>query len=64
MKSPEGSIQLNLPEGLRTLELPPGPNFVRIRTRAGIPTVIQTSPYGLFGAQTEPINPVPKGTDP
>ena len=63
-KSLEGTIELQLPEGPRTLELPSGPNFVRIRTRAGIPTVIQTSPYGLFGPQLEPMNPVQKGTDP
>lgn len=63
-KSPEGTIELQLPEGVRTVELPPGPNFVRIRTRSGIPTVVQTSPYGLFGAQIEPMNPIQKGTDP
>ena len=63
-KSPEGTIELQLPEGVRTVELPPGPNFVRIRTRSGIPTVVQTSPYGLFGAQVEPMNPIQKGTDP
>ena len=63
-KSVEGTIELQLPEGLRTLKLPPGPNFVRIRTRSGIPTVIQSSPHGLFGAQLEPKKPVQKGTDP
>ena len=63
-KSPEGTIELQLPEGSRTLKLPPGPNFVRIRTRSGIPTVIQSSPQGLFGAQLEPTKPVQKGTDP
>ena len=63
-KSPEGTIELQLPEGSRTLKLPPGPNFVRIRTRSGIPTVVQSSPYGLFGAQLEPTKPVQKGTDP
>ena len=63
-KSPEGTIELQLPEGSQTLKLPPGPNFVRIRTRSGIPTVIQTSPSGLFGAQLEPMNPDQKGTDP
>lgn len=63
-KSPEGTIELQLPEGSRTLKLPPGPNFVRIRTRSGIPTVIQSSPQGLFGVQLEPTKPVQKGTDP
>ena len=63
-KSPEGTIELQLPEGSRTLKLPPGPNFVRIRTRSGIPTVIQSSPQGLFGIQLEPTKPVQKGTDP
>ena len=63
-KSPEGTIELQLPQGSRTLKLPPGPNFVRIRTRSGIPTVIQSSPQGLFGAQLEPTKPVQKGTDP
>ena len=63
-KSPEGTIELQLPEGSRTLKLPPGPNFVRIRTRSGIPTVVQSSPYGLFGAQLEPTNPVQEGIDP
>lgn len=63
-KSPEGTIELQLPEGSRTLKLPPGPNFVRIRTRSGMPTVIQSSPQGLFGAQLEPTKPVQKGTDP
>lgn len=63
-KSPEGTIELQLPEGSRTLELAPGPNFLRIRTRSGIPTVIQASPHGLFGAQLEPTKPVQKGTDP
>ena len=54
-KTPDGIIQLDLPEGRQEFKLPPGPNFVRIRTRSGIPTVVQTSPPGLFGASTVPM---------
>ena len=62
-KSSEGTIELELPEGVRKVSLPPGPNFVRIRTRSGIPTEVQTSPSGLFGARTEPMNQDQKGND-